>query len=273
MRAFSDRAQSIERRHAQSCREISVGPAANEGFPQRYAHFLRQRTSLRVERGAHLSLHRRAVESTTDFELCARKNRPQRAEFPFERARVFAACRAQINQDSRTFGNHIGARAAFDHSGVYCDSAARLVPPRDARNLERDFFNRIDAVLGIQSRVGRASGRDQFNLANALAARFHAPIEPGRGFEYENGVAAPCFAFNRGARAFAANFLVARPQKDNALLGQATRSGKGVHGIKREHEPAFHIKCAGSPGASSGHAKRHPGDSSGVVHGVQMAQN
>src|SRR5258708_11098506 len=51
VRAFADCAKAVERRHAQRCREISVRSAANEGFSQRYSHFLRQRASLRVERG------------------------------------------------------------------------------------------------------------------------------------------------------------------------------------------------------------------------------
>src|SRR5258708_39254430 len=50
VRAFADCTKAVERRHAQRCREISVGCAANEGFSQLYAHFLRQRASLRVER-------------------------------------------------------------------------------------------------------------------------------------------------------------------------------------------------------------------------------
>src|SRR6266566_6619398 len=107
MRAFADSAQAIECWHSQRCRDISVRPAADEGFSQCYAHFFRQRASLRVERGAHLSLHRRAVESTADFEFCARKDRPQRVEFSFKRAHIFNTCRAQIHQGARAFRNNI----------------------------------------------------------------------------------------------------------------------------------------------------------------------
>ena len=79
---------------------------------------------------------------------------------------------AHVHYDSGFLRNHVDARAAFDHSGIHRDSAPRLVPARDARNLQRDFLDRIDARFRSETRMCRAARDHDLDLARRPCGPF-----------------------------------------------------------------------------------------------------
>ena len=140
-----------------------------------------------------------AVESAAYFQLGALDRRPERAKFSFKRFHVAATIRAQVHQNPRTVWITFVRVPPSICSRVHCDAQARLVPLRNAPNLERDFFDRVDPIFRIQPRMGRPAPGNQFDLAHALAAGFHSAVESGSRLKDKNCVAAHGFALNHGA--------------------------------------------------------------------------
>ena len=103
---------------------------------------------------------------------------------------------AEIELDAGDLGDHVGACAAFDGSGVDCDAAAHIVPGFEASDLSRDFVDGVDAVLWSQTGVRSAAVDDEFGFADAFALGFERSVGPERWLEDEDGVAAASFGLD-----------------------------------------------------------------------------
>ena len=119
---------------------------------------------------------RDAVKFAPDLEPRSREDRAERAKFLLQFVHVCGTRSAQVDQCPGVLGDYVRARAALNHSRVYGNSATRLIPLRDPRNLKSDFFDCVDSIFWIESRVGRAPGDDEFDFPDALAAGFYAAI-------------------------------------------------------------------------------------------------
>ena len=195
------------------------------------------------------------------------------AELRFERTHVGSARCADVYHCAGALGDDVGARAAFDDVGVDGDAAAGLVKPGDARDLQRQFVHRVDAILRIDPGVRGAAGYDQLDFADAFARRLQPAIGPAGGFEHQHSIAASGLFLDHSARRFTANLFIRGPQKDQALGWPHSHCAERSCGKQGDHQAAFHVVAAGAIGAAPRDAEGHAGKCAEVVDSVEMAQD
>ena len=85
------------------------------------------------------------------------------------------ACFALLMRTSihdRGFGrNHIGARSALNHAGIYRHALPQIVQLRDYRDLTGQFKNGAVSFAGIESRMRRDAFHAQACIRPRLCAR------------------------------------------------------------------------------------------------------
>src|SRR5438093_12655079 len=82
-------------------------------------------------------------------------NRAQGTQAPFQAAHVGSVKRTEIENGAGAFRDDIGARTAFDGTGVDGDAAAKIVPFLDASELLSQFVNGVDPFFARKG-VGEA---------------------------------------------------------------------------------------------------------------------
>src|SRR5439155_8418091 len=218
MSAVADCAEAVQRGDAERGRKISVRASAGGAFAQRDIHLLGEQLGAGEETRAHFALERRAVEAAGDFKPSASLNRAQAAQTNFEVAHVGNTKRTQIEDSASAFRNYVGARTAFDDPGVDGDSAVKIIPFFNARDLPRQFVNGVDAFLWCKACMRSAAMHDQCGFANSFARRLQQPVLAKGRFQDKNSVTAARLRFEMLARRFAPDLLIGSPKEDDAFL-------------------------------------------------------
>src|ERR1700694_5800501 len=110
-------------------------------------------------------------------------------------AHVGNAKRTQIENGALAFRDNIRVRAPLDDAGVDGDTAAKIIPSCDARELPRQFVNGVDTFLRCETRVGSAAMHNQFGFADPLAGRLQQAARAEGRLKDEDGITAARFRF------------------------------------------------------------------------------
>lgn len=215
----------------------------------------------------------RAVEAAGNFQPGATVKRTQAAQAIFEAAHIGDAKRAQIENGSGTFGDYVGARAAFDDSGVYGDAAAKIVPFFDARKLMGQFMDGVDAFLRREAGVRCAAVDGEFGLADSFARSFQEAAGTEGGFEDEDGVATARFGFKELARGFAADLFVGGPEEDEAFAQGRSCFLQCLQGVERLNDSCLHVENSGTVSFAAGDAEGHGLKRAAGINGVVVTQD
>ena len=140
-------------------------------------------------------------------------------------------------------------------------------------DLQRQLVHRVHALLRVNPRMRRAPGDNYFRAAHALALRLQSPFASERWLEHQHRVAPSRFLLNRPPRTLAADLFIRRPQKHEAFRRLNFQRAQSVHGEKRQHDPALHIKRARPPSAPLRHPKRHLRKGAERIHRVRVPQH
>src|SRR5205807_988475 len=97
--------------------------------------------------------------------------------------------------------------------------------------------------------------------------------EAKRRLEDKDGVAATGFGFDELAGGVAADFLVGRPEENDALAEWSFSLLQGLEREERLHDSGFHIERAGTVSSCRGDAKGHFREGAGGVDGVIVAED
>ncbi len=145
--------ETVERGNTERGGEIPIRATARGTFAQSEIHLICQGFGAREESRAHFAFKRRAIEAASDLKAGAPMKWAQSLQAAFEAAHVRNAQRAQIKNNSRAFGDDVGARAAFDDPCIDRDAMAEIIPFFDARELPCQFVDGVDPFLWRETGV------------------------------------------------------------------------------------------------------------------------
>src|SRR3974377_64643 len=165
-------------------------------------------------------------------------------------------------------GDYVGTGTALNEVGVDTDTATRIVPLFNARDLRGALMNGIDAFFGCEAGVRGAAVDDESCFADTFAGSFQKTPRTERRFEDKDGIASASFGFDKFAGCLAADLFVRGPKKNDALVDGKARFQQGVKCEEGLDDSRFHIEGAGTEGLSVLYVKRHFCDSSGRGGGV-----
>ena len=211
MRAVAHRAEPVECRHAQRGGEVAVGAAAGTALLQGDASLdsdaPRHLEQLDDGRGA---FERRPLEAAGDFDRRAGNVRLHGLEGRRDTVRIRARIGARVDDRARFVGYHVGAGPALDHANGHGHAVGGILQVVDGRDLASQLTHRAHSLAWIEPGMRRHPSRDQFELADALAARFQRAAGQRR-LEHQHRLAARRLCFNQRTRGAAADFLVGGP--------------------------------------------------------------
>ena len=114
---------------------------------------------------------------------------------------------------------------------------------------------------------------DQFGFSDSLARRLEQSAWAEGRLKDEDGIAAACFRFEEFARGFAANLLVRSPEEDEAFAKMYFRVLKGLQREKCLNDAGLHVKGSRAVSFATFQPERHPGQCSGRVNRIVVAQD
>ncbi len=117
-----------------------------------------------------------------------------------------------------------------------------------------------------------APGNRNLNLPYTLALGLQASAGAQRRLQHEHRFALPRLALDDPPGRPASNFLVGVPQKNQVTAQGKFQRPQSVHCKQRDHQPALHIKRAGSKRPSARHPQRHSAQRAFGVDRVQMSE-
>src|SRR5712692_1824244 len=113
---------------------------------------------------------------------------------------------------------------------------------------------------------------DQFGFTDSFAGRLQQASRTEGRLEDENGIAAARFGFEEFPRGFAADLLVRGPEADEAFAKRYFRLLKRLQREKRLNDSGLHVENSRAVSFAAFQAKRHPGECSGRVDRIVVAQ-
>src|SRR5258708_10275673 len=146
----------------------------------------------------------------------------------------------------------------------------------------RDLARAKRAALIFRSRGGRpkppvisrrAPLHGQFGFANSFARRLQQAARAEGRLKDKNGIAAPRFRFEEVARRFASDLLVGRPKEDDTFAKGYFRLQKRLQREKRLNDSGLHVKDSRAVSFAAFQPERHPGECSGRVDRIVVAQH
>ena len=114
---------------------------------------------------------------------------------------------------------------------------------------------------------------DQFGCTDSFAGRFQQAARSEGRFEDEDSITPECFRFEDFAGGFAADFFIGSPEKDQAFAKRYFRLLKSSQCEKCLDDSGFHVKGSRAVNFAACYAERHPGEGSGGVDRVVVAQD
>ena len=198
-------------------------------------------------------------------------NWAQGTQAPFQAAHVGSVKRTEIENGAGAFRDDIGARTAFDGTGVDGDAAAKIVPFLDASELLSQFVNGVDPFFRREAGMRSPAMHNQFRFADALARGFQQAARAEGRLKNKDGIAAPRLAFEEFAGRLAADLFIGGPQKDNTLAPDNVVLLKRLQCEKRLNDAGLHVKGARSVSLACGNAEWHLPQRPGGIDGVVMA--
>src|SRR5262249_47046116 len=161
--AVADRAEAVERRHAERSGEIPVRPSAGAAFAEFLAKLSRDLTGLIVKtRHMRGPFQRRALEPALGPNARPGIPRLQRLECALDLGRVAGGRHADVDEGARFVGNDVRAETARDDRHVDGDAAREILECVDRENLMRELVNGARALLRLDARARRAAFHNPF---------------------------------------------------------------------------------------------------------------
>ncbi len=192
---------------------------------------------------------------------------------PFQAAHIGNMKRTEIENGAGAFRDDIGARAAFDGTGVDGDAATKIVPFFDASKLLSQLVNSVSPFFRREAGMRSAAVHNQFRFADALARSFQQAARAEGRLKNKDRIAAPRFCFEEFAGRLAADLFIGGPQKDDTLAPASFVLLKRLQCEKRLNDAGLHVKGARSVSSSRGDAEGHLPQRPGGIDGVVMAEN